>query len=412
MSKVNVNKREVKIPNEYFSNLKPGCESFEQILKVQPLITAFTATNVPYKIVVELPNVNFRLNEMFLEAAITGTMTSNNGGDSVATVLPAVVPYATSMINQARLIAGSTEVLNFRQVNTRYNWQQNMMTNSINRLEQQYNNLSPVNFNTTATQTFRFPLTALGSDFFSLQDGIWPGYHVKKCNLEIYWEAPQYCMYYQGTALGTITFGYSVSNFNLQVVAISDPNLDKMISTRGMILNYLEWYWYQQSISTAATQTIQIPTAFASVRGIVWGIRTVASLTTTSAAGKQYLMSSELTDLVSLDLRINSQKRQNDVFVGVNEAIAETRRLFPIAKQSDYWSSLSLNQTTHQMLGMLAGQCYPTSCISGLNSQAIQSQMYLEFTLTSNLSTASVIDIFIIHDRAITVSNSSLYIDE
>ena len=127
-------------------------------------------------------------------------------------------------------------------------------------------------------------------------------------------------------------------------------------------------------------------------------------------------MSSELTDIVSLDLRINSQKRQQDVFVGVSEAIPETRRFLPIANLSDFYTSLTLNKTTHQLLGMLAAQCYCTSVSSGLNSQRVQSQMYLEITWTSALATASVMDIFILHDRAITIvgsgSTGSLYIDE
>ena len=61
---------------------------------------------------------------------------------------------------------------------------------------------------------------------------------------------------------------------------------------------------------------------------------------------------------------------------------------------------------------MLAGQAYCTSCTSGLNTQKVQSQMYLEITWTSALSTASIIDIFILHDRAITVKEGSMYIDE
>ncbi len=125
-------------------------------------------------------------------------------------------------------------------------------------------------------------------------------------------------------------------------------------------------------------------------------------------------MSSELTSPVSLDLRINSQKRQQDVFTNTMEAIAETRRFLPISYYNDYWSNTTSNNSTNQMLGMLAGGAYCTSCASGLNSQSVNSQMYLEFTLTSNLSTASVIDIFILHDRSITVrpSTGSLFIDE
>lgn len=414
MSKVEVSKRpEVVIPPEYFSKIKPSCKSFEQLLKVQPLITAFNSQNVPFKCVVELPNCNFRLSEVYLEAAVTVTFSSNDVKDTYAAVQPTIVRYATSLINEVRLLAGSTRVSDIHQCNTVYNWQQNIMSNSITRLAETYNNVSPVAYTAATPQTFRFPLSALKNDLWSLENGIWPGQFTKKCNLEVYWEAPAYCIYAAGTIVGTtFSFAYSVSGFNVQIVQVSDPNLDSLISTRGIVLNYLEWYWYQQPVPLAAGQNIQVPIAFSSVRGIVWGIRRVADLVDLTLGTKQYLMSSELTDILTCDLRINSQRRQQDPFVSVEELIPETRRLFPIAMYSDYWDTLSTNATTHQMLGMLAGQSYCTSCTSGLDSQKVSSNMYLEFTLTSALSTASVIDIYILHDRAITVTPTSMYIDE
>jgi hypothetical protein len=413
MSKVEVAKRQTVIPPEYVATLKPGCQSFEQILKIQPLITSFNSQTVPYKIVVEMPNVNYRLNEVYLEAAVTVTFTSNDVKDTYATVEPTICRYATSLINQVRLLAGSTEVSNIRQLNTIYNWQQNVKSNSITRLEETYNNVAPVAYTAATPQTFRFPLSALGNDLWALENGIWPGIATKKCNLECYFESPQYCIYAAGAIEGTVfNFAYSVSGFNVQIVAVSDPNLDRLISTKGICLNYLEWYWYQQAVPLVASHNIQVPIAFSSVRGIVWGIRRVADLTDNTLATKQYLMSSELTDLVTCDLRINSQLRQQDKFVSVEQMIPETRRLFPIAKYSDYWTDLTLNKSTNQMLGMLAGQAYCTSCVSGLDSQRVNSNMYLEFTLTSALSTASVIDIYILHDRAVTVTPGNMYIDE
>lgn len=418
MSNVQVNKRpEIKIPPEYFSIIKPGCESFEQVLKVQPLITAFTAGTVPFKCVIECPNVNFRLSEVYLEAQVTVTFTSNSGTDTYAAVQPTICRYATSLINEVRFLCGSTLVSDIRQCNTIYNWQQNVMSNSITRLAETYNNVSPVAYTAATPQTFRFPLSALGDDLWSLKDGIWPGASVKKCNLEVYFEIPAYCLYAAGTIVGTVfSFGYSVSGFNMQIVMVQDPNLDRLISSRGIILSYCEWYWFQQPVPLTTTQSIQIPVAYSSVRGIVWGVQRVADLSSNTLGTKFSLMSSELTDLLSCDLRINSQLRSQDKFVGVEQLVPELRRLFPIAKYSDYWSTLSLNPTTHQMLGMLAGQAYCTSCTSGLNTQKVQSQCYLEFTLTSALSTASVINIFILHDRAVTVTSSngsaSLYIDE
>ena len=75
------------------------------------------------------------------------------------------------------------------------------------------------------------------------------------------------------------SFAYSVSGFNLQIVQVSDPNLNKLMIERPFLINYQEWYWYQQPMQLAATQNVQIPIAYSSVRGIVWGVRRVADLT-------------------------------------------------------------------------------------------------------------------------------------
>ena len=115
MARVEVNKRPQVIPPEYISTLKPGCDSWEQLLKVQPQITAFTSTSVPYKTVVDLPNYNFRLDQVYIEADVTVTFSSDNGGDTYSSVQPAIVPWASSLINEVRLFAGSTMVSDIRQ---------------------------------------------------------------------------------------------------------------------------------------------------------------------------------------------------------------------------------------------------------------------------------------------------------
>src|SRR6185437_2268268 len=135
MSNVQVNKRpDVKVPPEYFSTLKPGCASFEQQLKIQPLITSFVGQSVPYKITTALPNVNFRLSEVYVEIDIIVTFSSSDVKDTYATVQPGVVPWATSLVNECRLLCGSTQVSDIRQLNTIFNWQQNISSNTITRL--------------------------------------------------------------------------------------------------------------------------------------------------------------------------------------------------------------------------------------------------------------------------------------
>ena len=135
------------------------------------------------------------------------------------------------------------------------------MSNARNK--EQYNNGTPVAYASATPQTFRFPLTALPNDLWSCENGIWPGEYKRKTILEIYWEAPAYCIYAQGAIVGTtFSFGYSVDSWNFQIVQTMDPNLDNLISSRGIMLSYVEWYWYQQSITIAAQQSIQFRVLF------------------------------------------------------------------------------------------------------------------------------------------------------
>lgn len=95
--------------------------------------------------------------------------------------------------------------------------------NSITRLSETYNNPTPVVYTAATAQQFRFPLTHFKNDFWSLENGIWPGEKAQKSYLEIYWEVPAYCIYAQGAIEGSsFSFAYSVSGFNLQIVQVTD----------------------------------------------------------------------------------------------------------------------------------------------------------------------------------------------
>src|SRR3954454_20692187 len=127
--------------------------------------------------------------------------------------------------------------MHYQAVNQRYSWQQNLMSNPTTRFDEIYNNVAPVAYTAATAQTFRIPLTALGTDLFSLQGGVWPGAFLSRCIMEVFWENPAYCLYAAGTVVGTLTLGYTVSGFNVQIVCVSDPNLDRLLSSRGCIIN-------------------------------------------------------------------------------------------------------------------------------------------------------------------------------
>jgi hypothetical protein len=379
MSKVDINARPAVIPPEYFSQLKPSTGGYEQLLKIVPLQSTVTSATTTVKTIVELPAINFRLNDIIIEVAMTANFSSNNGSDNFGTVLPALCRWGSSLINRVRLTVGTFELINQYYNNTRYAWQQNMMSNAISRLTETYNNVSPVAFaNSTTTQIFRFPLTAFPNDFLSLESGIFPGKHLLKTNLELYWEVPANCMYAQGAILGTVfSFSYNITNYTLQVIQISDPSVDSLISSRGLITNYVEWFGYQIGISTAASQSIQIPLSYRSVRCLVFGVQKNSDMTSLTNGAKLYGMSSELSDIQILNIRVNSTKRMQDDLLTTGQAIAETRRAIPVSKFADYYQTPSTNSNTTQLLAFIVGQNYCVSCLSGLNTQNLNSQMYL-----------------------------------
>lgn len=412
---VDTKKRQIVIPGNYITPSKPGCLAMEQLIQVQPNIPSFTQTSqTPLKITFELPNYNFRLDEFKMELVATVNFTSNSGSDTYTAVRPNFVKWGTSLINQVVLKSGPTELVNYRQNNLRYNWEQNTSSNTISRLQETYNNPAPPSGYTTATaQTFRFPLTLFSSDFFSLP-AVLPGEFMRKLILEVYFEAPNNCCYSAGTIVGTVfNYSYSIAGLNLQTVITQDKGYSNMIASSGVILNWVEPYWLSATVPTGITQpiSIQIPVAFRSVRCILWGIRKVADLTDPTVASKFYLMSSENTSLTYQRLLINSKKRQENDFVDAEEVIPETRRAFPAAKFADYYAFATNNGTT-ALYGNLVGMCYSPEMASGLDTTSLQSQMYLQFGLTSALTSASQIDMLIFHDVTATITNGGLYRDD
>lgn len=332
MAKVNVTQAPVVIPAEYVSTKKPICSSWEQVIQVQPLQTAFTVPNgsSTFKVVVPMPNYNFRLSEMYIELQLQVNFTSDDVKDTYAAVQPTLTQWATSLINQVRFLSGSTLMCDYRQVNLRYAWCQNLYTNSINDNPETYNNVTPAPWTASGEwRYFRFPLTCFPNDFFSLGRGIFPGSYTKPCNLELYFEVPSVCLYAAGAIEGNLTFSYQIQNLNVQIVYVMDPNLDRRLQSSGCMISWMEPYHYSQSITTSKNQSILIPTAFQSVRCILYGIRLVSALTSQTSGTKMTLMSSELTELVRLNLKINSQYRQQIPFQGGHEVGSRNDSVLP-----------------------------------------------------------------------------------
>ena len=55
------------------------------------------------------------------------------------------------------------------------------------------------------------------------QNGVLPVGKMKKVILSIYFAAAPFCMYYAGTANGTINLNYTLDNLQLQVIFIVIP---------------------------------------------------------------------------------------------------------------------------------------------------------------------------------------------
>src|SRR5690606_22859351 len=120
---------------------------------------------------------------------------------------------------------------------------------------------------------------------------------------------------------------------------------------------------------------------------------------------KLKVYSSELTPLTRFNAKLNANYRFQEPLVG-GQVLAELRRCFPQANYASFFSSPTTSQTTNSIYAINIGNCYAESMESGYDTTKASNQLYLEFTFTTALASASNLHVFILHDRWLTVDKN------
>src|SRR3954452_19474155 len=144
-----------------------------------------------------------------------------------------------------------------------------MRSNSITRLEDLY-----------LPTTVRFPLVYDDQDLPSLAKGFFPLGALKKVSIDLYFNPANVCMWYSGTAVGTISLSYTISNIKLKVEEMRSDLVERAMIERPLNFSYTEWYWQQQPITPSAQSvSVQVPNNFRWVSHVIAVLRKVADIT-------------------------------------------------------------------------------------------------------------------------------------
>ena len=176
--------------------------------------SAITVGSTQQKLKIELPNVKTaRMGQMIVQCDISAAFSSTDNSDTYAGVVPTFVPLISSIIQRWTLTLGSVIFCDNYANDLRTNLQYWLRSNSITRLDDLYlypttPGLQPANGSST---TVRFPLVFDPADFPSKR-GTFPFGILPKATLDLYFNPASQCMYIGGTAAGTVTFTYTVSN--------------------------------------------------------------------------------------------------------------------------------------------------------------------------------------------------------
>ena len=392
------------IPSDLKNYIKPLTDAFDQIIQVQPLQSGtFTVTSSYVKVVVEFPNVaTMRQNDIYLEALLTVSFTSTSGSDTFAIIRPAFIPYFSSIINRWTLRCGSTTIIDSYASNIRYNLAQNLMSNSITRLEQTYNNPTGAFQGGTvaAAQYARFPLSGFPNELLSSDNGIIPTGILNKLQLDLYFETAPVCTWNNPSSgpVGTVTMNYTVAGLYLWVNEDASQLIKASLLAKGLNVCHTEYYFQAYPIAASTTQlNLLIPTAFRKVRAIVGAIIRNSDWTSATNQDRMATYDPEQTAVLKFNCRLNSQRRYQDDLHDI-ELLPETRRIFPRSKYSDFWSTNGW-YGAGQIFSALVGSCYSTGVESGVDTSILFNQITLEITFTSALTSAAVLNVFIVHER-------------
>ena len=408
------------LPTSYKNISFPETDAYENLLYLYPLTSgSISVGQQAVKIQFEIPNLlALKLDDIWIECYYTPTFTSTNGGDTFSTVKPSFVPWrGPSSIERMTLKIGSSVAFDYYSNNLLNNIIMNLQNNALTRNNYQFMG-GEGQFQGTATPQpmfTRFKLRYSPLDQIN-QSGVLPLEKMSKMILELYYTPASFCMYYAGTALGTITLGYTIDNLQLQIREIASPTLNNLISTSGLTWCSREWYHQSLALGLSARQSVQVPCNFKYVRGLVFVLRRLQDMQDITPTGINKLVeySPDVSNIVALNVKINGVKRQLQDFQNSYEWLYELKRLFPASETCDYFIESKIgptaanpgNTTVRTIYGLLVGRSYDTATESGIDTGGISSAINIDITWTNNLVSNNMLEVFILHDRWIEISPS------
>jgi len=404
------------LPRSYQNLYYSPTDAYESVNIVYPLTSGQIVVGAQsVKVQFEIPNLlAIKLDDIWIECQMTPNFTSTSGSDTFSSVQPSFVPFrGPSSIERINLTCGSNTVLDYYGNALMNNISMNLMNNTIIRNNYQFMGEDGLFQGTTSPQQMytRFKLRYYPYDHLNEQ-GVLPVGRMPKMILSLYFTAASFNMYYAGAAIGTVSLSYALDNLNLQLREIASPTLNKALSN-GMSWCSREWYYQTISMSTSAKQSLQIPTSFKYVRGLVFVIRQLSNIQNITPTGINKLVEydPEVSNIQLLNVKINTIRRQLQDFTSF-QWLYELKRMFPSVETCDYFVEPKIgptpavpgNTTVRCIYGLLIGNNYTPEVESGIDTGGISSGITLEITWTNNLTNPSILECYILHDRWIAVA--------
>ena len=236
---------------------------------------------------------------------------------------------------------------------------------------------------------------------------------MQKVILSIYFAAAPFCMYYAGTANGTINLNYTLDNLQLQVIEVASPTLANALSTSTLQWCSREWYYQTLNLSSSSKQSLQVPCSKKYVRALIFVLRRNQDVQDITPTGINKLVeySPDVSNIVKLNVRINGVNRQLQDFQNGFEWLYELKRVYPEAQYCDYFLESKIGPTASQpgnsnvrtIYGLLVGRNYDTQTESGMDTGGISSAINVDITWTNALQSTNTLEMYILHDRWISI---------
>lgn len=405
------------LPSDLIAFNKQPTDVNDEFMVILPAQTgAITVGSTSVKAIVDIPNVkSMRLPCFMVEMDLTPSFTSTDVKDTFATILPQFVPLIASVINRFTMTARSTTLCDVYGHDLRLQLQYWLRSNAISRLNDLYlystNNVAPA---TQVATRVRFPLTLAENDFPNLRSGFLPIAEMGKLTLDLYFNPAANVMYYSGTAVGTITLGYTVSNLTLKIEDTSSNTIARSLAAAPLNFSYTEWY--QQAFfpaPSAQSIVVNLPNNFRFVQAVVAVIRKISDITDLKNGNKLKYYSGDVTPITKANIRFQGNLRYIEPLSGTIDMMHEIKKVLPATQFCDYFQDITTNGTTHNVIALRMGRSISPGVESGMNCSSFNTPPTMELTFTSALGAFNYqIDFFTLHTRYVSIAGGGFSVEE